>query len=136
MKNVFARDYRMRKLVKFLILLACAAGSFVSLWGDGWVNWSGEGFGIPLYRGFQDLAWVEKKGGMGYPIVWSIYFPSMVSFIVLCAARVDEAAKLALANFLGVVVLVVLALSPDYIEACTHDAVLVAAWFGWFVVSV
>lgn len=122
----------MRNLMPWIILAACFAASYFSLWSDGWVNWSGKGYGIPLYRGFQDLAWVEKKGGMGYPIIWSIYYPSVVSLVVLCSARVEDAARLALANLLGVVALGILALSPDYIEPCTHDTVMVAAWIGGF----
>lgn len=85
---------------------------------------------MPTFRSGIDPLWVEQKGGMGYPIVWSVNIPALVSLIVLCAANAKDAAKLSAANFVGIVWLGFLSMSPDYIEPCTHDAVLAAAWTG------
>ena len=119
-----------RKFLMFLACCACVWASNAFLNADGWVNWSGDGFAVPLYRGGIAAWWIKQKGNLGYPLGFIIYYAAWASFCVLCASRVEDAAKFALANLAGVTFLGLLAFSPDYMEPCTHDVVLVSAWVG------
>lgn len=126
MKTILARVWGWRK---WAVLAACCAASYVVLW-YGLINLLGEGYGIPLYRGHISLGWIEEKGALGYPLSLFVLLPALFSLFALCASTVGDAAKLAFANLAGIACLGLLAMSRDYIEPCTHDAVMVSAWIA------